>query len=453
MGANRRQNVCNILTFMTPDQHTPGLETILLHEGFKGDPATRSRALPIYQTTAYNFDSADYAASLFKLEQPGNIYVRLMNPTTDVLEQRLAKMHGGTAAIAASSGQAAILMAVMNITSAGQNIVSSSAIYGGTYNLFNTTLRRFGIEVRFVDSSDPANFAKVIDENTRLIYGEAIGNPKNNVDDFQAIADIAHKHGIPFIVDNTVCPPPLFNPFEHGADLLVYSLTKFIGGHGTSMGGAIVETNSFNWNNGKFPELCEPDKSYHGVEYWKNYGNHDGAIIQGMAFCFKVRAQLMRDLGCTISPFNSFLIAQGLETLPLRMPRHCENAMKLAEWLEQHPSVAWVNYPGLPNHPDHDRAVKYLKGGFGGMVGFGIKGGLEAGRKFINNVKLLSHVANLGDTRTLVTHPASTTHQQLTPEQLAASGVTTDFIRLSVGLEDIEDIKLDIDQALKASQS
>lgn len=437
---------------MTPDQHTPGLETILLHEGFSSDPATCSRALPIYQTTAYNFESADYAASLFKLEQVGNIYTRLMNPTTDVLEKRLAKMHGGTAALAASSGQSAILMAVMNITSAGQNIVSSSAIYGGTYNLFNTTLRRFGIDVRFVDSSDPANFEKAIDENTRLIYSEAVGNPKNNVDDFDAIAAVAHKHDIPLIMDCTVCPPPMFNAFEHGADLIIYSLTKFIGGHGTSMGGAIVENNTFHWNNGKFPELCEPDKSYHGVEYWKNFGNHDKAALPGMAFCFKARAQLIRDLGCTISPFNSFLIAQGLETLPLRMPRHCENAMALAEWLEQHPLVSWVNYPGLPSHPNYENAKKYLVNGFGAMVGFGIKGGLEAGRIFIDSVKLLSHVANLGDTRTLVTHPASTTHQQLTPEQLASSGVTADFIRISVGLEDLEDIKLDIDQALSKSQ-
>lgn len=438
--------------FIMTSDHFQGLETILLHEGFAGDPVTGSRALPIYQTTAYNFESADHAAALFKLEQPGNIYIRLMNPTTDVLEKRLAKMHGATAALATSSGQAAILVAVMNITSAGQNIVSSSSIYGGTYNLFNTTLRRFGIEVRFVDSSDPANFEKAIDGNTRLVYGEAVGNPRNNVDDFQAIADVAHKHGLPFIVDNTVCPPPVFNPFDFGADLLVYSLTKFIGGHGSSMGGAIVETSSFNWDNGKFPELCEPDKSYHGAEYWKHYGNHDGAIAQGMAFCFKARAQLIRDLGCTISPFNSFLIAQGLETLPLRMERHCSNAMAIAQWLEQHPLVSWVNYPGLPSHPDHARAGRYLKNGFGAMVGFGIKGGLEAGRRFINGVKLLSHVANLGDTRSLVTHPASTTHQQLTPEQLASSGVTTDFIRLSVGIENVEDIKQDIDQALRASQ-
>lgn len=434
------------------DQYYTGLETILLHEGFSGDPTTGSRALPIYQTTAYNFESADHAASLFKLETPGNIYVRLMNPTTDVLEQRLAKMHGGTASLVTSSGQSAILLAVLNITSAGQNIVSSSNIYGGTFNLFNTTLRRFGIDVRFVDSSNPENFQQAIDENTRLIYGEAIGNPRNNVDDYQAIADVAHRNNIPFILDNTVCPPPVLNPFNYGADILVYSLTKFIGGHGNSMGGAIVETNSFNWNNGKFPELCEPDQSYHGVEYWKNYGNHSKALVQGAAFCVKARAQLLRDLGCTISPFNSFLITQGLETLPLRMERHCSNAMALAEWLNSHPHISWVNYPGLPSHPDHTNALKYLKNGFGAMVGFGIKGGLEAGRKFINNVKMLSHVANLGDTRSLVTHPASTTHQQLNPEQLQKSGVTTDFIRISVGLENMEDIKRDIDQALNISQ-
>lgn len=436
------------------EQHstTPSLETVLLHGGFEGDPTTGSRCLPIYQTTAYNFDSADHAAALFKLEQFGNVYTRMMNPTTDVLEQRLAKMHGGTAALALSSGQSAILVAVMNITSAGQNIVASSSIYGGTYNLFNTTLRRFGIDVRFVDSSDPANFDAAVDENTRLIYAESLGNPKNNVDDFASIADVAHKHGIPYILDNTVSPPPMLNPFEYGADIVVYSLTKFIAGHGNSMGGAIVENGKFNWNNGKFPELVEPDASYHGVTYWDTFGNHEKAPFPGMAFCLKARVQLLRDLGCTISPFNSYLIAQGLETLPLRMAKHCENAFALAQWLEKHPLVSWVNYPGLPQHPDHQKALRYLKNGFGGMVGFGIKGGLEAGRKFLGHVKLLSHVANLGDTRTLVTHPASTTHQQLSEEQLASTGVTPDFIRLSVGLENIRDIQADIDQALHASQ-
>ena len=431
---------------------TPSLETILLHGGFEGDPATGSRCLPIYQTTAYNFESADYAASLFKLEQFGNIYTRLMNPTTDVLEQRLAKMHGATSALAFSSGQSAILVAVMNITSAGQNIVSSSSIYGGTYNLFNTTLRRFGIEVRFVDSSDPANFDAAVDENTRLIYAESLGNPKNNVDDFSGIADVAHKHGIPYILDNTVSPPPMLNPFEHGADIVVYSLTKFINGHGNSMGGAIVENGKFNWNNGKFAELVEPDASYHGVTYWDTFGNPEQAPFPGMAFCMKARAQLLRDLGCTISPFNSYLTALGMETLPLRMAKHCENAFALAKWLEKHPLVSWVNYPGLPQHPDHEKALHYLKNGFGGMLGFGIKGGLEAGKKFLNSVKLLSHVANLGDTRTLVTHPASTTHQQLSEGQLASTGVTPDFIRLSVGLENLADIEADIDQALCASQ-
>ncbi|MEG2971128.1 MAG: O-acetylhomoserine aminocarboxypropyltransferase/cysteine synthase family protein [Akkermansia sp.] len=438
---------------MNTPENIPSLETILLHGGFEGDPETGSRNLPIYQTTAYNFESSAHAAALFSVEQFGNIYTRLMNPTTDVLERRLALMHGGTAALAVSSGQSAILLAVMNLTSAGQNIVASSSIYGGTYNLFNTTLRRFGVEVRFVDSSSPAHFDVAVDANTRLIYAESLGNPKNNVDDFEGIAKIAHKHNIPYILDNTVSPPPMFNPFEHGADIVVYSLTKFIDGHGNSMGGAIVENGKFNWNNGKYPELVDPDESYHGVQYWQTFGNHDQAAFPGMAYCLKARLQLLRDLGCTISPFNSYLIAQGLETLPLRMARHCENAMELAQWLEKHPLVSWVNYPGLPQHPDHDKAVKYLKNGFGGMVGFGIKGGLDAGRRFIDNVKLLSHVANLGDTHTLVTHPASTTHQQLSVEQLASTGVTPDFIRLSVGLENIKDIKADIDQALQKSQS
>ncbi len=431
----------------------PGLSTIAVHGGFEGDPATGSRALPIYQTTAYNFDSTDHAAALFNLEQFGNIYTRLMNPTTDAMEQRLVGMHRASGALAASSGQSAILMAVLNITSAGQNIISSSAIYGGTYNLFNVTLRRLGIDVRFVDFSNPANIEAAIDENTRLVYGETLGNPKNNVDDYQAIADIAHAHNIPFIADNTVAPPPMFNPMDFGADIVVYSLTKFIAGHGSSMGGIIVEKGDFNWNNGKFPELSQPDPSYHGVNYWECFGNHDKAVARGIAFVLKCRVQLLRDLGCTLSPFNSFLIAQGIETLTLRMPKHCDNAMKLALWLNDHPLVSWVNYPGLPQHPDHQNALKYLKNGFGGMIGFGIKGGIEAGKKFINNVKLLSHVANLGDARTLVTHPASTTHQQLTPEQLASTGVTPEFIRLSVGLEDLADIQADIDQALQASQN
>ena len=363
----------------------------------------------------------------------------------------LALIEGGTGALAVASGQAAITLAVLNITRSGQNIVSTSYLYGGTYNLFYYTLSRLGIEVRFVDSSDPANVEKAIDENTRLVYGESIGNPKNNVDDYPAIAEIAHRHGIPFIIDNTVSPPPIFKPFEYGADVVVYSLTKFIGGHGTSIGGAIVDSGRFNWNNGKFPEIVEPDPSYHGVSYWEAFGSHDRAAVPGVAFVMKARVQLLRDMGPALSPFNAFLFLQGIETLPLRMREHSRNALAVAEWLEKHPQVAWVNYPGLPSHPDHSRAKKFLKEGFGAIIGFGIKGGKESGIKFINSVKLLSHLANIGDAKSLVIHPASTTHQQLTPEQRASSGVTDDFIRLSVGLESVDDIMADLDQALKAS--
>jgi len=430
-----------------------GLETVALHGGQEADPTTGARAVPIYQTTSYVFKSVEHAANLFALKESGNIYTRMMNPTTDVLEKRLALLEGGTGALAVASGQSAITLAVLNITRSGQNIVSTSYLYGGTYNLFYYTLSKLGIEVRFVDSSDPANVEKAIDENTRLVYGESIGNPKNNVDDYPAIAEIAHKHGIPFIIDNTVSPPPILKPFDYGADVVVYSLTKFIGGHGTSIGGAIVDSGRFNWNNGKFPEIVEPDPSYHGVSYWEAFGQHDKAVIPGVAYVMKARVQLLRDLGPALSPFNAFLFLQGLETLPIRMREHSRNAMAVAVWLEKHPQVAWVNYPGLPSHPDHSRAKKFLKEGFGAIIGFGIKGGKEAGIKFINSVKLLSHLANIGDAKSLVIHPASTTHQQLTPEQRASSGVTDDFIRLSVGLESVDDIIADLDQALKSAAS
>jgi O-acetylhomoserine (thiol)-lyase len=430
-----------------------GLETVALHGGQEADPTTGARAVPIYQTTSYVFKSVEHAANLFALKESGNIYTRMMNPTTDVLEKRLALLEGGTGALAVASGQSAITLAVLNITRSGQNIVSTSYLYGGTYNLFYYTLSKLGIEVRFVDSSDPANVEKAIDENTRLVYGESIGNPKNNVDDYPAIAEIAHKHGIPFIIDNTVSPPPILKPFDYGADVVVYSLTKFIGGHGTSIGGAIVDSGRFNWNNGKFPEIVEPDPSYHGVSYWEAFGQHEKAVIPGVAYVMKARVQLLRDLGPALSPFNAFLFLQGLETLPIRMREHSRNAMAVAVWLEKHPQVAWVNYPGLPSHPDHSRAKKFLKEGFGAIIGFGIKGGKEAGIKFINSVKLLSHLANIGDAKSLVIHPASTTHQQLTPEQRASSGVTDDFIRLSVGLESVDDIIADLDQALKSAAS
>ncbi|MEA2062612.1 MAG: O-acetylhomoserine aminocarboxypropyltransferase/cysteine synthase, partial [Gemmatimonadota bacterium] len=404
------------------------------------------RAVPVYQTTSYCFRDSEHAANLFGLKESGNIYTRIMNPTTDVLEQRLAALDGGSAGLAVASGQAAVTLAVLNITCAGQNIVSATCLYGGTYNLFHYTLARMGIEVRFVDSSSPENIAAAIDENTRLVYIESIGNPKNNVDDYPAISKIAHDHGVPLVLDNTVSPAPLLKPLEAGADIVVYSLTKFLGGHGTSIGGAIVEGGKFDWNNGRFPELVEPDPSYHGLSYWEACGS------SGTAYITKARVQLLRDLGPAISPFNSFLILQGIETLPLRIARHCENALEVARFLESHQSVSWVNYPGLESHPDHERAKKLLSGGFGAIMGFGIKGGKAAGMKLIDSVKLLSHLANIGDAKSLVIHPASTTHQQLTEEQQRSTGVTGDFIRLSIGLETIGDIIADLDQALAESQ-
>ncbi|MFZ5923844.1 MAG: homocysteine synthase [Bacillota bacterium] len=427
-------------------------ETMALHSGQAPDAATNARAVPIYQTTSYVFNSVEHAADLFALREFGNIYTRIMNPTTDVLEKRLAELEGGTGALAVASGQAAIALAILNITRTGQNIVSTSYLYGGTYNLFHYTFAKLGIEVRFVDSSDPENFERAIDENTRLLYTESVGNPKNNVDDFEEIAHVAHNHNIPLFVDNTVTTPYLFRPFEHGADVVVHSLTKFIGGHGTSIGGAIVDSGRFNWNNGKFLEITEPDPSYHGLSYWDAFGLHDKAVVSGIAYIIKARVQLLRDLGPALSPFNSFLFLQGLETLPLRMKQHCENALKVARWLESHPAVSWVNYPGLPSHPDYERAKRYLPKGQGAIIGFGIKGGREAGVKLINSVKLLSHLANIGDAKSLIIHPASTTHQQLTPEEQLSTGVTDDFVRLSIGLENVDDIIGDLDQALEASQ-
>ena len=420
-------------------------ETLTLHAGQTPDPTTLSRAVPLYQTSSYVFKSSEHAANLFGLKEFGNIYTRLMNPTTDVLEKRLAALDGGIGALAVASGQAAITYAVLNIAQAGQNIISTNYLYGGTYNLFHYTLPKLGITVKFVDSSDPENVRSAIDENTRLVYSESVGNPKNNVDDFEAIAAVAHAAGIPYVVDNTVTTPYLFKPLEHGADLVVYSLTKFIGGHGTSIGGAVVDGGTFPWNNGRFPEFTEPDPSYHGLKYWEALG--------ALSYIIKMRVTILRDTGACISPFNSFQIIQGLETLHVRMARHVENARKVAAWLEAHPLVAWVNYPGLASHKDHARALTYLPKGEGAIIGFGIKGGMEAGKKFIDNVKLLSHLANIGDAKSLVIHPASTTHQQLSAEEQVASGVTADFVRLSVGIECVDDIIADIEQALQASQS
>ncbi|MCG3179917.1 MAG: L-methionine gamma-lyase [Phycisphaerae bacterium] len=435
---------------MAEDNAQYHADTLALHAGHKPDSATNARAVPIYQTTSYVFNSSEHAANLFALKEFGNIYTRIMNPTTDVLEARLACLDGGTAALAVASGQAAITLTVLNVCRAGQNIVSTSYLYGGTYNLFHYTLPKMGIEVRFINSSDPAEVKAAIDKNTRLVYTESIGNPKNNVDDFEALAKVAHDAGIPFVVDNTVSPM-VFRPFEHGVDIAVYSMTKFIGGHGTSIGGAIVDSGRFNWNNGKFPEICDPDPSYHGVSYWQAFGNHDKAVVKGVAFALKARVQLLRDLGPALSPFNAFLFLQGIETLHLRMPRHCANAQKVAEYLEGHEAVKWVNYPGLASHPDHARARQYLAG-CGAIMGFGIRGGLEAGKKLIDSVKLFSHLANIGDSKSLIIHPASTTHQQLTAQEQESTGVTEDYIRLSIGTENVEDIIADLEQAIAASQ-
>jgi O-acetylhomoserine (thiol)-lyase len=430
---------------------SPGLQTRALHAGHEPDSDTLSRAVPIYQTTSFMFRDAQHAANLFGLKEFGNIYTRLMNPTTDVLEKRLAALHGGSAALATASGMSAIFYTVATLASTGQNIVSGSNLYGGTVTLFEHTLKRFGIEVRLVDSSDPKNFEAAIDENTRLLYTESIGNPRCNVDDIDGIAEVAHRHNLPLVMDNTVSAPPIFNPFEHGADIIVYSLTKIIGGHGTSIGGAIIEKGDFDWkSSGKFPEITEPDESYHGMNFWNAFGNHPDAVAPGMAFALKVRTGLLRDTGACLSPFNAQQILLGIETLPMRAEKHCENAMAVAEFLAHHDAVEWVNYAGLPSHPDYARAKKLMPLGPSAVFGFGVKGGYEAGRKVIDNVKLCSHLANILDAKTLIIHPASTTHQQLNEQELLAAGVTPDFIRISVGLEDVEDITADLDQALKA---
>jgi O-acetylhomoserine (thiol)-lyase len=421
-----------------------GFETLSLHAGQVPDPTTRSRAVPIYQTTSYVFEDTDHAARLFALSEAGNIYTRIMNPTTEVLEKRVAALEGGIAALALASGQSAETLAILTLAKSGDEVVSSASLYGGTYTLFKYTLGRLGIEVKFVESDDPKNFAKAITPKTRCLYVETIGNPKLNVADIEAIAQIAHDAGIPLIVDNTFATPYLCRPIEWGADIVVHSLTKWMGGHGTSIGGIIVDSGKFDWTNGKFPDFTTPDVSYHGLVFSEAFGN--------AAYIAKARVSYLRDLGPAISPFNSFLILQGIETLSLRMERHCSNALKVAQFLEQHPLVSWVSYPGLPSHPSYELAKKYLPKGAGGMVGFGIKGGKEAGIRFINSVKLLSHLANVGDAKSLVIHPASTTHQQLSEEEQLASGVTPDFIRLSVGLETVDDIIADIDQALAKSQ-
>ena len=425
------------------------LNTVALHAGQVPDPTTGARAVPVYQTTSFVFKDSDHAANLFALKEFGNIYTRIMNPTTDVLEQRIAAIEGGTGALALSSGQSATTLALLNITQVGDEIVSANNLYGGTYQLFHYTLPKLGRTVKFVDSQKPEAFRKAITAKTRAVFAETIGNPKLDVPDFEALAKIAHEAGVPLVVDNTV-GIGLVRPIDYGADIIVASATKYIGGHGTSIGGVIVDSGKFKWDNGKFPEFTEPDPSYHGLKFWDVFGNFPG--LGNVAFIIKARVQLLRDIGACLSPFNAFLLLQGLEPLPLRQRQHCENALEIARFLKQHPLVSWVTYPGLPEHPSHKLAVKYLKKGFGGLVGFGIKGGLEAGRKFINSVKLFSHLANIGDAKSLVIHPASTTHQQLTAQEQAETGVTSDYVRLSIGIEDLEDIKADIDQALQASQ-
>ncbi len=416
-------------------------ETLALHAGQKPDPTTNSRAVPIYQTTSYVFNDTDHAARLFGLQEFGNIYTRLMNPTTDVLEQRVAALEGGVGALAVASGQSAITLALLALAHSGDEIVSSASLYGGTYNLFHYTFPTMGVNVKFVDPADPENFRKAITSKTRAIYAETLGNPKLDTLDIEAVAKIAHEHDIPLVIDNTLPSPYLVNPIAHGADIVVHSATKFIGGHGTSLGGIIVDSGNFNWGNGKFPQLSEPDPSYHGVNFWEALGK--------LAYIIKVRVQLLRDMGPALSPFNAFLLLQGIETLHLRMERHSENALQVARFLSGHPKVSWVNYPGLPSHPSYEVAQKYHQRKlFGGILGFGIKGGLEEGKKFINSLKLHSLLANVGDAKSLVIHPASTTHQQLTPEEQLSAGVTPDFIRLSVGLENINDIIDDLDQAL-----
>ncbi len=424
-------------------------ETLQVHAGQEPAPGTNARAVPIYQTSSYVFEDSDHAARLFGLQQFGNIYTRIMNPTTDVFERRVAALEGGVAAVATSSGQAAQLLALTTLAQAGDEIVSTSYLYGGTYNQFKVTFPRLGIKVKFVEGDDPKDFENLITDKTKALYLESIGNPQYNVPDFRAIADIAHSHGIPLVVDNTFgAAGYLVRPIEHGTDVIVASATKWIGGHGTSIGGVIVDSGKFDWRNGKFPIFTEPAPGYHGLNFAEVFGP-DGPF-GNIAFAIRARVEGLRDLGACLSPFNSFLFLQGLETLSLRVQRHNDNALELAKWLEKHPQVTWVSYTGLPKHPSYALAKKYLRNGFGSVLSFGIVGGYEAGKRFIDHVQLASHLANVGDAKTLVIHPASTTHQQLSEEEQRTTGVTADLVRISVGIEHIEDIKEDIDQALQA---
>ncbi len=418
-----------------------GFETKAIHGGQESDPTTGARAVPIYQTTSYAFRNTEHAASLFALREPGNIYTRIMNPTNAVFEKRMALLEGGVGAVATASGQAAETIAILNIVRSGDEIVSANSLYGGTYTLFSSTFTKLGIKVKFVDPSDLSNFGNAITPRTRAVYAESLGNPKLDTLDFTAVSKIAHEAGVPLIVDNTVPTPYLLNPFDYGVDIVVHSATKFIGGHGTSIGGVIIDSGRFDWTNGKYSDLTEPDPTYHGIKYVETFGE--------AAYITKARVHLLRDLGPAMSPFNAFLFLQGLETLPLRMERHSKNATEIANHLLEHPKVAWVNYPGLPSHPSFTTAKKYFSRGlFGALMGFGIKGGREAGKRFIDSLELISHLANIGDAKTLAIHPASTTHSQLSTEEQIQTGVTDDYIRLSIGLETVDDIIEDLDQAL-----
>ena len=424
------------------ETRSQGFETLALHGGQEPDPATNARAVPIYQTTSYVFDDADHAADLFSLKEPGNIYTRIMNPTTDVLEKRVAALEGGVGALALASGSSAVTFAILNIAGAGDHVVSANSLYGGTYNLFVHTLPRLGVEVELVDPVDPENFRRAVRPSTKLLYAETVGNPKLDTLDIRAVADVAHEAGVPLVVDNTMATPYLIRPLDHGADVVVHSATKFIGGHGTSIGGVVVDAGRFDWSqNDRFPGLVEPDASYHGLRFHEALGP--------LAYIIRLRVDLLRDVGATLSPFNAFLFLQGLETLPLRMERHSANALAVAQFLEGHPKVTWVLYPGLECHATHGTACRYHhRGLFGAIVGFGIAGGREAGRRFVESTRLFSHLANIGDAKSLAIHPATTTHSQLTAEEQRATGVTDDFVRLSVGLETIDDIVADLEQAL-----
>ncbi|MBL8047679.1 MAG: O-acetylhomoserine aminocarboxypropyltransferase/cysteine synthase [Chthonomonas sp.] len=428
----------------------PAFETLALHGGTSPDPTTKSRAIPIYQTTSYVFDDTSHAARLFGLQEFGNIYTRLMNPTTDALEKRVAALEGGTHAVATASGQAAEVLAITNLVEAGGEIVASNSLYGGTYNLLHYTLPKMGITVKFVDPNDPDAFRAAVTDKTKLFYGETVGNPKLDTLDIKAISDIGREYGIPLAVDNTLPSPYLVNPIAHGAAVVIHSLTKFIGGHGTSIGGIIVDGGNFDYGaSGRFPNFTEPDPSYHGLKFWEVFGDFPG--LGNVAFGLKARVQGLRDQGQCISPFNAWQILQGIETLHLRMERHSTNAQKVAEFLASHPLVSWVNYPGLPGHKDHARAEYYHpRGLFGGILGFGVRGGYDAAIKFIDNLQVFSLLANVGDAKSLVIHPASTTHQQLNPDEQLSTGVTPDFVRLSIGIENIDDLIADLDQALRA---